>query len=79
MPNKLDSKGRITVPRQVRDCLSLIPGDLVEFERDGDGTVLMRRARHDIRSLKGIVRPPARSVTPESMGVAIKRRATRQR
>lgn len=40
---KLFSQGRITVPKEVRERLGLRPGDRVEFIRDGDGTVLIRR------------------------------------
>ncbi len=36
------SKGQITLPKQVRDALGLVPGSEVEFELD-DGRAILRK------------------------------------
>lgn len=41
---KLTSKGQVTVPKSIREQLSLKPGDAVEFEIGEDGQVRLRRA-----------------------------------
>jgi len=41
--SKISSKGRLTLPRKVREALGVVPGDLVEYELRGK-IVLMRRA-----------------------------------
>jgi antitoxin PrlF len=51
----MTSKGRITVPKEIRDRLRLRPGGQVEFQIDGLGQVIMRRRKIDVRELRGIV------------------------
>lgn len=41
----LAAKGRITIPKRVRDYLGLAPGDKVRFEYAGDGAVRLVAAR----------------------------------
>ncbi len=43
MSAKLTSRGRVTIPKPVRDLLGLVPGTLVDFHRAADGTVVLRR------------------------------------
>lgn len=40
--SKLSSKGQVTIPKEVRECLHARPGDLIEYEVQGD-VVIMRR------------------------------------
>jgi antitoxin PrlF len=44
MRTKITVKGRIIVPKPVREALRLSPGDLVEFAVNGNGEVLLRKA-----------------------------------
>ena len=37
----LTTRGRVTIPKHVRDYLGLSPGDKLRFEYAGDGTVLI--------------------------------------
>ena len=37
------SKGQITIPKQVRDALGLMPGSQVEFTVEPEGVMLRRR------------------------------------
>ena len=54
---KLTSKGRITVPRAVREALSLQEGDRVVFRVEGDRAVIARTP--DLLTLAGSVSVPA--------------------
>lgn len=68
------SRGRVTIPAELRLRLGLQAGDVVEFCELG-GTIGIRRAEGDVRSLKGLLRKPARPVTVEAMNPAIRSRA----
>ena len=52
----MDSKGRVTVPAQVRDALGLKPGDTVVFRMEEKRAVLARTA--DFLELAGAVSVP---------------------
>ncbi|MBL8472030.1 MAG: AbrB/MazE/SpoVT family DNA-binding domain-containing protein [Rhodocyclaceae bacterium] len=49
MATTLTSKGQVTVPKQIRDALDLVPGSSVEFAVNKDGDVVIRKvgARSD--------------------------------
>ncbi len=68
------AKGQITVPKPVRDRLKLRPGDRVEFFLRDDGTVEFAPVTNPVKSLKGILPRPARSVSLEDMDRAIRQR-----
>jgi AbrB family looped-hinge helix DNA binding protein len=36
--SNLTSKGQVTIPKDIRDALGLVPGKPVRFEMDADGT-----------------------------------------
>ena len=44
--HRLTSKGQVTIPKADRDALGLRPGDVVEFERDGE-RLFISRARYE--------------------------------
>ena len=54
---KITSKGQTTIPREVRDALHVVPGDLITWEISADGTAVVRRAQpldlDYLRSLEG--------------------------
>jgi AbrB family looped-hinge helix DNA binding protein len=54
---KLTSKGQITVPKSVRDALSLHPGDEVVFRVHGDRAVVAKTP--DFLELAGTIAVPA--------------------
>ena len=70
----LTSKGQITIPLHVRQRLKLEAGARVEFVESTDGEFLIRPAVADVRSLKGLLRRPAKPVSIEDMKKAIRLR-----
>ena len=54
---RMTSKGQITIPKSVRDALSLEDGDAVVFRVEGDRAVLARTP--DLLSLAGMISVPA--------------------
>ena len=54
---RLSSKGQITVPRAVREALSLEEGDRLVFRVEGDHAVLARTP--DLLAMAGSVSVPA--------------------
>lgn len=67
----ITSKGQITLPQQVRNDMGVTVGDRVDFIRMEDGHYAVVPASHSIKSLKGIVPRPAKSVSLEDMQAAI--------
>ena len=74
----LTSKGQITIPLTVRRKLGLDAGDRIEFVELASGEFALKPATEDVRSLKGMIRRPARAVPISAMNAAIKRRAARR-
>jgi antitoxin PrlF len=56
---RLTTKGRITLPKVVRDALGIKEGDAVVFRVEGNRAVLARTP--DFLSLAGTIRLPAHS------------------
>ena len=71
----LTSKGQITVPRDVRQRLGLDSGDRVEFVEIEPGVFAIKPVIDDVRSLKGLLKKPAKPVSVEAMNAAIRARA----
>jgi len=44
MSTILTSKGQVTIPKQIRDALNLVPGSEVEFAISRDGEVVIEKA-----------------------------------
>lgn len=72
----MTSKGQLTVPAAVRQRLGLESGDRVEFVEIEDGRFAIQPANDDVRSLKGMLRRPAKPVSVDDMNAAIRRRAS---
>ena len=75
----LTTKGRITIPMQVRKALGIEPGDRVEFVAGKNGTYTMVARTRDVRYLKGLVKKSAKPVSigdmkrPSGLSSAAKR------
>ena len=73
----LTSKGQTTIPLQVRERLGLRQGDAIDFVFQPDGSVTLRRASRDVRSLEGFLhRPGMKPVSLEDMDAAVRRAVT---
>lgn len=68
----LTTKGRITIPKQVRDRLGAAAGDRVEFVEQERGVVKLI-ATKDARHLKGFVPKPRQPVSVGDMKASIRR------
>lgn len=74
----LTSKGQITIPQEVRQRLNLGAGDRVEFVELPDGDFVIRPAVGDVRTLKGMLRRPAKPVSVDDMKAAVRLRGARR-
>ena len=43
MPTTLTSKGQVTIPKQIRDALDLVPGSSVDFAVNREGEVVIHK------------------------------------
>ena len=76
----LTSKGRITIPREVRDRLGLRKGDRVVFQFDEHGNLLLRQeTQSPLGRLPGLLKHLAkdRPVTVEEMKAAVRQDAAK--
>jgi antitoxin PrlF len=60
----LSSKGRMTVPKGIREKLSSSTGDQVTFTLMPDGTVLLRAKKKSVMGLAGSLRRKGRRPFP---------------
>ena len=71
----LTSRGRITIPKSIRDALCLRPGDRIEFTLENDQAVL-RQAGADVTELDGMLdRSDRKPVSIEAMQASVERAA----
>jgi len=56
----LTTKGRITLPKKVRDHLRLQNGDAVDFVIGLDGVTCVRAGSVDVSELRGLLHQPGR-------------------
>ncbi len=68
---KLTNKGQITLPKNIRDALSLSPGDRLEFIIEKDHTVRLVAKQIPVKNLKGMLPKPNTPVSLEEMNRAI--------
>lgn len=66
MPNEatLTSKGQTTIPKEIRDRLSMKPGDRMTFTLMPDATVVMRLKTKSITELAGMLHKKGRKPVP---------------
>jgi AbrB family looped-hinge helix DNA binding protein len=60
----LTSKGQTTIPKAIRDSLSMKPGDRMTFTLLPDGTVLLRIKNKSALALAGRLRRQGRKRLP---------------
>lgn len=71
----LTSKGQVTIPAEVRQRMGLGAGDRIEFVELETGGFAIKPAIDDVRSLKGLLRRPAKPVSVDDMNAAVRKRA----
>ena len=71
------TKGRVTIPKSVRNLLGIKSGDQVDFVITDRGDVVLRGVGGDIRELRGMLkRDRSRSVSVREMNAAVLRQHT---
>ena len=74
----LTSKGQVTIPKEIRDALTLNSGDKLEFEVNDRGDLLVRPVTRSVSDVFGRLqqsRPAA--VTIDEMNKAIEKRLSK--
>ncbi|WP_367372193.1 AbrB/MazE/SpoVT family DNA-binding domain-containing protein [Pseudomonas lini] len=66
----LSSKGRITLPAELRASLGLRAGDRVQFVSLENGSFEIVAGTCSARALKGLIRKPSKSVSIKDMAQA---------
>ena len=54
--SKITAKGQTTIPAEIRAELGVGPGDRLEFMTEPDGKVTIRKAKHGLEALRGIIK-----------------------
>lgn len=60
----LTSKGQTTIPKEIRDSLSMKAGDRMTFTLMPDGTVVMRVKTKSVTGLAGVLHKKGRKPVP---------------
>lgn len=60
----LTSKGRTTIPKEIRDSLGMKPGDQMTFTLMPDSTVVMRVKSKSIADVAGVLCKKGRKALP---------------
>ncbi|WP_445636990.1 AbrB family transcriptional regulator [Nostoc sp. DSM 114161] len=73
----ITTKGKVIIPKEIRDYLNLDIGSKVDFVIDENGTVKLIPLNVPVQTLSGILyRPAMKSATLEEMEVAIQKCAS---
>ena len=67
MESTLTSKGQTTIPKDLRDRLTMKSGDRITFALLPDGTVLMRVRNKSVMALAGSLRKKGRKPIPTGL------------
>jgi antitoxin PrlF len=67
---RLISRGRVTIPVDIRRSLGLVAHDRLSFTLISEGTVLLRAKNKSVVELRGMLKPaPGTCVSIEEMGL----------
>jgi AbrB family looped-hinge helix DNA binding protein len=67
---KITSKGQTTIPAEIRAELGVGPGDRLEYVRQPDGQIVVRKAVSGWNAIRGILKSDVR-LTDEELRQAI--------
>ena len=65
--SRMSSKGRTTIPKDIRNSLRLKSGQRISFTLMPDGTVVLRAKNNTILRLAGILRRKGQKAVPIDM------------
>jgi len=71
----MTSRGRVTVPAELRQRMRLVAGDQIEFVELETGDFAIKPAIDEVRSLKGALRKPQKPVSVNDMHAGVRKRA----
>lgn len=67
-------KGQVTVPKEIRDQLGIVPGSRLAFQVESDGSLRVRPQKRGSANLAGLLHDPSRvASTIEGMDDAVTR------
>lgn len=68
----LTSKGQVTMPKEIRDRLSLDAGSVLDFQIQSDNSILVRHVVPDARRIRGLLKSPhAEPLSVEQMDASV--------
>ncbi len=74
----LTSKGQVTIPKEVRDALAIHAGDVIDFQKEADGTFRVQARKVHASELAAILHRKGRHrVSLDAMEAAIAEGARR--
>jgi len=74
----ITSKGQVTIPKEIRDALTLKSGDKLEFEVNDHGDLLVKTVKRTVSDVFGRLRQSRPSaVTIDEMNRAIEKRLSK--
>lgn len=77
MDATLTSKGQITLPKPIRDALSLKPGDRISFTLEGPRRVRMEPNVLSVKAIRGVFKSTKKKVVSlRAMQQAIRKRGS---
>ncbi len=74
---RLTTKGRTTIPKDIRAHLGLSTGDKMRFLVEDDGRVVVLPVTLRLRDLRGSLSKPAGSVNVKRMNEVVRKRRSR--
>ena len=76
----ITSKGQVTIPKEVRDALQIQAGDVIDFQKEADGSFRVQARKMHASALTGILHHKGqRRVSLEEMDAAIAEGSRRTR
>jgi AbrB family looped-hinge helix DNA binding protein len=74
----LNEKNQCIIPKTIRDCLNLNPGDKIDFLIQDNGEVIVKPVNLDIRDLHGVLKQSGtKPVSLEEMERAVQNNSSR--
>ncbi|MBQ0067280.1 MAG: AbrB/MazE/SpoVT family DNA-binding domain-containing protein [Phascolarctobacterium sp.] len=69
---KVMAKGQVTIPKEVREILSLVPGSKIGFVKDGNGIRIVNPAMYAMKTFQEQMKEYANSMTDAEIMAMVK-------